>query len=358
MITTLDIGGAERLMVDLLPLLNTGDNVVELLLFNGLKTPFKDKLIRNGIEIHQLSCWKGIKNHYEVYNPINIIKLKKFLKSYDIIHTHNTACQLYVPLAALLSSLDVKFVTTEHSTFNRRRSKKWLKPIDRWMYNQYSAIICISEQASTNLKNYIGQAQKIHTIMNGVKVDSFFRPITDISGKKNFVISMIAAFRKEKDHETLLKAMARLPINYVLQLAGRDFDGKVPQLKQMCAELGIENRVVFMGPRTDIPDILENSDVAVLSSYWEGFGLSAVEAMAAGKPLIASNVGGLRDVVQRAGVLFSQGDDVELANRIKWLCENPNEYKAVAEMCQKRAHQYDISIMAGKYLQLYNTVLS
>ena len=358
MITTLDIGGAERLMVDLLPLLNTGGNEVELLLFNGLKTPFKDELQKKGIRIHELSCWKGIKHHYEVYNPVNVIKLRKFIKGYDIVHTHNTACQFYVPLAAMLTTVDVKFVTTEHSTFNRRRSKEWLKSIDRWMYNQYSGIICISEQASTNLKNHIGQAQKIHTIMNGVNVNSFFRPITDISVKKCFVVSMIAAFRKEKDHETLLKAMARLPINYVLQLAGRDFDGKVPQLKQMCAELGIENRVVFMGPRTDIPDILEKSDIAVLSSHWEGFGLSAVEAMAAGRPLIASDVGGLRDVVQGAGVLFPQGDDKELADKIQWLCEHPDDYHEIAERCQERARQYDISIMAGEYLQLYNTVFS
>ena len=64
---------------------------------------------------------------------------------------------------------------------------------------------------------------------------------------------MIAAFRKEKDHETLIKAVARLPKNYRLQLAGRDFDDKVPALKQMCVDLGIQERVDFLGARSDVP---------------------------------------------------------------------------------------------------------
>ena len=142
-----------------------------------------------------------------------------------------------------------------------------------------------------------------------------------------------------------------------MQLVGRDFDGRIPSLKALCHDLGIEDRVHFLGARSDVPDILEKCDVAVLSSHWEGFGLSAVEAMASGCPLIASDVGGLRDVVKGAGILFPQGDDKELAEKIQWLCEHPDEYQAVAKRCQERAQQYDISVMAEKYLQLYNSLL-
>ena len=356
-ITTLDIGGAERLMVDLLPLLNNNGNEVELLLFNGLETPFKRELVNKGIHVNQLSYWKGITHHYEVYNPINIIKLRKYLKKYDIIHTHNTACQLYVPLAATLFGVSNKLVTTEHSTVNKRRNLNWFRVVDRWMYSKYSAVVCVSEQTAANIKSYIGDLCGIKTIINGINIDRFLKPIADISKKNDYMISMIAAFRKEKDHETLLRAMALLPDDYKLQLVGQDFENRVPSLKVLCHELGIEDRVLFLGPRSDIPNILENSDIAVLSSHWEGFGLSAVEAMAAGRPLIATDVGGLRDVVKGAGVLFPHGDSKTLAQKIQWLCENPDEYRAVARRCQARAQQYDISIMAQKYSDLYKSLV-
>lgn len=196
-ITTLDIGGAERLIVDLLPLLQQDGNQVDLLLFNGVNTPFKEELINKNIIIHQLSCWKGIKHHYEVYNPVNIFRLKKYLGNYDIIHTHNTACQYYVALAAKFCKRSI-LVTTEHSTYNRRRSWKLFKRFDEWMYNKYTAIICISNQASVNLIDYIGCPDKIHTVFNGVDVSRFCKPLKDVSKKRDFLISMIAAFRKEK----------------------------------------------------------------------------------------------------------------------------------------------------------------
>ena len=354
-ITTLDIGGAERLMVDLLPLMQDG-NQVDLLLFNGIDTPFKREIINKGVRVFQLSCWKGLKHHIEVYNPINVIKLKKFLKGYDIIHTHNTACQLYVPVASSIWKAFAKLVTTEHSTNNRRRSIKCFRQVDKWMYGKYDAIVCISGQARDNLVKYIGYDERTYAILNGVDVKRFLKPISDISRHGNYQITMVAAIRKEKDHETVLRAIARLPINYSLQLVGRDFDGRIPSLKALCHGLGIEDRVHFLGARSDVPDILEKCDVAVLSSHWEGFGLSAVEAMASGCPLIASDVGGLRDVVKGAGILFPQGDDKELAEKIQWLCEHPDEYKAVAKRCQEKAKQYDISVMAEKYSQLYDNL--
>ena len=97
-ITTLDIGGAERLMVDLLPLLNQGENQVDLLLFNGVDTPFKNELKEKGVRILQLTSWKGIKNHFEVYNPLNIFRLNlKAINNFDneLIQGVNTILKLF-----------------------------------------------------------------------------------------------------------------------------------------------------------------------------------------------------------------------------------------------------------------------
>ena len=351
-ITSLKTGGAEHLIVDLLPLLRDGGkNVVELLVFDGTKTPFMESIEEKGIKIHKLSLKNG-----NVYNPLNIFKMVRYISSYDIIHTHNTACQLFTPMAKLIAFSLTPLVTTEHSSNNRRRTKKWLKPVDRWMYNRYSAVVCISEKSKKNLENHLGKSARFLTISNGVDTSRFIRPIKDVSHQQQFVIAMVAGLRVEKDHETVLKAMALLPDNYSLWLVG---DGvKADSLKALTADLGLENRVTFMGVRLDVPDILEQSDIVLLSSHWEGLSLSSIEGMVSGRPFLASDVDGLREMVSDAGVLFEHANDKDLAQKIQWLCENPDDYREVAQGCQKKAKQYDISITAKKYNDLYKTLIN
>lgn len=354
-ITMLDIGGAERLMVDLLPLLHTQGNVdVDLLLFNGVDTPFKNELKQQGIQIFELGYVDDVDDLWSVYNPRLLFRLKRFMGGYDIIHTHNTACQLYVPIAKSIYGSSASLVTTEHNSTNRRRSKSWFKPIDRWMYKQYDGIICISDQTRQNLEDYIGKKDVMTTIYNGVDISRFLKPVNQIDDKHRFVITMVAAFREQKDHSTMLRAMKRLPESFCLRFVGR---GETEdQVKQMCGDLGLNDRVSFMGMRSDVQDILDDSDIIVLSSHWEGLSLSSIEGMASGRPFVASDVDGLREIVSGAGVLFPHGDDEALANSIQQLCDNPSYYRQVAETCQERAKGYDISIMADKYLALYKSL--
>lgn len=348
-ITSLRTGGAEHLLVDLLPRLRRGDkNQVDLLLFDGRQTPFMQELKSRGVRIISLSMGGN------VYNPLNMFKLVRYMGQYDIVHTHNTACQLYAPIARLVSFTRKPLVTTEHSSNNRRRTKWWCKPIDKWMYKRYAAVICIADQTRRNLEAYLGCKNNIVTITNGVDTERFFRPVKNITGQTEYVISMVAGLRKEKDHETLLKAMAILPANYRLQIVG---DGeKRDALMTLCSQLGLNDRVTFMGVRLDVPDILEQSDVVVLSSHWEGLSLSSIEGMASGRPFVASDVDGLHEMVDGAGLLFPHGDDQALAKAIRDLCENPEEYKKVANACQDRAKHYDISNMADGYNKLYHSL--
>ena len=354
-ITSLYTGGAERLMVDLLPLLrNGGQNQVDLLLINGVDTPFKKKLEDEGIKIFALQ------NTNDVYHPRIISRMRRFFgnKQYDVIHTHNTATQLYVPLSRLFLSPKGKLVTTEHSTNSRRRSLWWFKPIDKWMYSRYDAIVCIAEKCKIILEEYIGHQDTIAIINNGVDVKRFLHPIKDISQQDNFIITMVAALRVEKDHETLLKAVKLLPDKYRLRIVGGGPREVADSVKARCHELNLDDRVDFMGLCMDVPNILEQSDVVVLSSHWEGLSLSSIEGMASGRPFIASDVDGLREMVNGAGVLFPHGDEKELAEKIQWLCEHPDEYREVAERCQEKARQYDISVTADKYLELYEKLLN
>ena len=350
-ITSLYTGGAERLMVDLLPTLSKDEDFqVDLLLINGVETPFKKTLEEAGIKVYALSMTN------DVYNLRNIFRFRRFFADhdYDIIHTHNTACQLFVPMAKSLCHAGAKLVTTEHNTTNHRRTKWWLKPLDKWMYRQYAAIVCISDLTRHNLEQYLGTDCPMHTIYNGVDTKRFARPVKDISGQQDFVVTMVAAFRPQKDQDTLMRAFTHLEPNYRLQLVGGGQRGE--ELKALCRELGLEDRVQFLGVRMDVRDIMEQSDVIVLSSHWEGFGLAAVEGMASGRPMVATDGDGLRDIVGGAGLLFQPGDDRELASTIKRLCETPDYYREVALACQERAQHYDIGVMADGYSKLYRSL--
>lgn len=341
-ITSLRTGGAEKLMVDLLPRLRDLGNEVELLLFDGTRTPFYEELEQTGIKIHHLSIGGN------VYNPLNIFRLRKYLKNYDIIHTHNTACQLFAAICSVLCS--VVFTTTEHNTTNRRRDWSWYKPLDRWMYSRYSKVICISDQALTSLEKFHGYHHRNCIIYNGINLNKYLKQITTPQTTE-FIITMIAGFRYQKDQDTLIKAMSTLPDNYKLWLVG---DGERRNiLENLVIELNLTDRVKLLGIRNDVPQILEQSHISVFSSHWEGFGLAAVEGMASGRPLIASDVNGLREIVKDYGILFPHQDANALANEIKSLCENQDKYFQVAQKCQERAKQYDISIMANKYNIIY-----
>ena len=350
-ITSLATGGAEHLMVDLLPRLRDKGNDVELLVFDGTDTPFMHQLLDAGIVVHRL----GIGGN--VYSPLHIARLTKFLRRYDVVHTHNTACQLFAPMAKLLSWSRTKLVTTEHNTTNRRRGKWYFKPIDSWMYARYSAIIAISEKAESMLRAYVHPKHLI-TIENGIDVDRYANAaaaprceMVPEYAEGDVVIAMVAGFRMQKDHDCAVRAMAELPANYKLCLVG---DGeRRAEIEELIASLGLQQRVRLMGIRSDVPNILKAADVNLLASHWEGLSLSSVEGMAAGRPFVASDVNGLREVVGGNGVLFADGNHHELARIIKRLASDRDEYQKVAKACALAAKDYDISLSVERYNQVY-----
>lgn len=160
-ITSLRTGGAEKLLLDLLPLISSGKHQVDLVLFDGVETPFLEEAHKRGINVISFSVGRN------VYNPLNILRLRALMADYDIIHTHNTAPQLFAALASV--GKKTRLITTEHSTSNRRRAWKGYKIIDRWMYSRYSKVICISQIAEDILRKYLGsETNNITTIENGV----------------------------------------------------------------------------------------------------------------------------------------------------------------------------------------------
>lgn len=348
-ITSLHTGGAEKLIVDMVPLYIAQGHQVDVLLFDGTDTPFKRQLQEKGVTVYELGKGRS------VYNPMNLFKLVPFLRKYDIVHTHNTACQLFAAIGSVLCS--VVLVTTEHTTSNRRRDWKWYRFIDKWMYSRYKKVICISDQAQKNLLAYLGNVSNVVTIYNGIDY-SLFKNARSLNGlriKDETIVTMVAGFRYQKDHETLIRAIAHLPENVRLWLIG---DGeRRSMLEQLARELGIENRVRFWGVRSDIPEMLKTSDIIVMSSHFEGLSLSSIEGMSVGKPFVASDVDGLHEITKGAGILFPHGDDHKLAETISRLISDKSYYNEIANRCMERASHYDIHITVEKYQNIYQEVL-
>ena len=126
--------------------------------------------------------------------------------------------------------------------------------------------------------------------------------------------------------------------------------------KKVAQDIGVVNRVQFLGARSDVAELIAKSLIGIQSSNWEGFGLTAVEIMACGKPIVATNVNGLKQVVEGAGLLFEVGDYKTLSKIIAGLINNKNQYDSMVEKSKKRAEEYNIEKTAEKYINAYMEV--
>jgi len=351
-ITSLQMGGAEKLMVDLLPRFIKKGIDCDLLTFDGTMTPFREILELSGMKIFDFG--KGI-NPYSIKN---ILRLIPFLRKYDVIHTHNTAPQLFVAIASVLCP--VVLVTTEHTTSNRRRGWKWYVPIDRWMYSRYKSIICISDKTKENLEKHLPNLHtNIFIIYNGIPIEDYSEAKDDELLKNDYhdcvKVMMVAGFRYQKDQPTVIRALLNLPENYHLFLVGDGVERE--KCEQLTKDLELNLRVHFLGIRSNIPSLLKAADICVISSHWEGFGLAAVEGMAAGKPIVASDIPGVAEVVKGAGILFEKGNADDLAVKIRSLAENKTFYEQTVQMCRQRANKYSIDKMVDGYMNIYHKLL-
>lgn len=347
-ITSLRTGGAEKLMVDLLPRLRDAGHEVDLCLFDGIETPFKSELQKRRIHIIEFSREKS------VYRPLNIVHLRKLLKNYDIIHTHNYAPQIFAAIAA--TGLPIRLVTTEHGGSNRRRNYKFYATIDRWMYRRYDRVICIADKTKENLIAFVGKSMNnLCVVNNGVDIQRYAEAkssdILEKTAPGSRKIMMVAGFRWEKDQDTLIHCLKYLPAFFHLFLVG---DGvRRQELESLVKAENLSKRVHFMGVRSDVAELLHAADYIVMSSHFEGLSLSSVEGMSVGKPFLASDVDGLREVVAGAGILFPHQDYQALAAEIQRLESSPTAYNAVADACGRQATRYDISRMTEGYTKIY-----
>lgn len=355
-INSLDIGGAEKLITESLPIFKDKGVNIELLLLKDTDSFFYKTLTDLGITVHSL-------HSRNIYNPLNIFMLIPYFRYFNVVHAHLFPVQYWVAFAKILSLSKTKLVFTEHNTTNRRWQNKKFRLFDRISYSCFSKIGCITRDVRKAFEEYMPTLKiKSTVINNGINCNTY-QTATKLSKAKIYyrlsesdkVVIQVAAFRKQKDQNTLIKAFQYLPENYKLLLVGEG-DRKVI-CEELVKTLNLTNKVFFLGKRADTPNLFKSADLSVLCSHWEGFGLVAVESMAAGTPVLASNVPGLSDVVGNGQLLFNNYDVQKLALKISEILENRELYNSLREYCLKRAKHYDIENMVDKYIEVYEEVV-
>ena len=299
------------------------------------------------------------------YNPLYILKIAQIINKFDIVHVHLFPALYWAGFAKLISFSNVPFVYTEHSTTNKRRANILLHTIDNFVYNKgYDKIIACSEKALETYKAAYPNITHVCAINNGVDT-SVYREAIPYTKKELlginescFVVTMVARFMTMKRQDTIVEAIAQLPeYIHAVFVGGVESDEGLQRIQNMTEEYKIVERVHFLYIRKDVPAILKTSDVIIMASDYEGLSLSSIEGMAAGKPFVATNVNGLREVVGGAGVLFENKDSEALSKIILKLATDKIYYQDVAQKCSLRANNYDVSLMVDSYLKVYNEIM-
>lgn len=346
-------GGAERLVVELAKRHRKAGMEVEVALMDATPTPMLVELTRAGVPVHELG-----NGYRQMWNPLLLFRIRKLIKvgRYDIVHTHNTPAQLLTFLACHVNG--VSYVTTEHNTFNRRRVNRLWKYLDSRMYAFYDKVVTVGDTVRDRLLENLGpkfDPAKVAVVPNGVDllrfrhVDKLWRP-----GDGEFRLLMAANFREQKDQATLIRAMTLLPSNVKLILAG---EGEtMSACRKLSIDLGVADKVEFPGQCGDIPSLLADTHVAVLSSRYEGMPMFLLEAMAAGVPIVASNVEGIKELLAGNGLLFEKGDEKEFARIILELMRKEGLYNSFSRNSMRSIHRFDINLTASNYKKIYKNL--
>jgi glycosyltransferase involved in cell wall biosynthesis len=223
----------------------------------------------------------------------------------------------------------------------------------RWGRSVCGGLICCSQYVQAGVVKHFGLTEtEVLTIYNacGFQVSDVVERTPNASAVPT--VGMVA--RLDKDQPTLIKAadiLKQRGTHIEVQLIG---EGRCRQeFEQLTYALGVSDRVHFLGMRRDIPELLSQLDIFVFAvNPEEGFGMALVEAMMAGVPVIASNVGGCAEVLEDGdlGILVTKGDATRLADAIQYLLTHPQQSQKLAQHAQQAAQEnFSMETMAHHY---------
>ncbi len=327
-------------------------------------------LMAAGIDAHLIGLMhcdtSGLRNATSLglsspYKPSAIVALRKYLASLapkpDIVHAHLFPTSACVSGLKRIGVIPCPVVFTEHNTSNRRREKAIFKPLDGAIYSAFEMIYCISAGTKTALvKAYPQLANKTEVIENGATLRfEHFSPRRLSSQVK---IVSVGRLSKQKNYAASLRAFSMLDADVEYTILGEGDDRA--DLEELAGSLGISDKVSFAGHKPDIMPFLQDADIFLIPSLWEGFGLAAVEGMNAGLPLVASDVPGLREVVGTAGgcgLLVAPSEPEAIAVALEALISDPQKRHEMGKAAFERAKLFDRQTMAATYISAYRSMV-
>jgi glycosyltransferase involved in cell wall biosynthesis len=271
----------------------------------------------------------------------------------DILHGHGLARAMLYVVASKVSKLPL--VMTLHNLLTPERWSHKEKLLVRWALSQCRGIICVSKAVAESARGF-ANPQKLRVIYNGVSLFPVGR-----EDRAPRLLLCVARLAPEKGIATLIDAMRQLPENVILRIAGEGPERA--RLTEQIQSNSLQERVTLLGEvsKPEIEQLLADSDIFCQPSLQEGLGIAALEAMAAGLPVIASRVGGLVEVVEenKTGYLVAAGDAVGFAQAIATLLENPTKANQMGAAGRVRVEKYFTpEIMIAQTEQLYREILA
>jgi len=353
-----DIGGAQIHVRDLAQALQESGHKVTVLC--GGSGAFTEMLENRDIPYRAL---KHLVHPIHPYRDVlAFLEIRRTLEELnpELVCTHSSKAGILGRLAAHRLSLPVTFTAHGWAFTEGIRPKKRMiyRAIERWAARLTHKIITVSEyDRMLAIREKVGRADQIVTIHNGMlDVSQDLRAIPERDPVK---LIMVARFGHQKQHTLLLNALSELKTEqWTLDFVG---DGPLlGDVRHQVKDLGLEDRVSFLGRRDDVPDRLASSNIFILTSRWEGFPLSIVEAMRAGLPVIASDVGGVREAVVHGetGFLVKGADVNELAGYLKKLITSPMLRRSMGQAGRERYERYfTFDHMYQKTLDIYKELV-
>ncbi|MCW8816356.1 MAG: glycosyltransferase family 4 protein, partial [Ignavibacteriaceae bacterium] len=353
-ITSLGIGGAEKLLLYYLKNLDKNKYSLNVCCLREKPDDLYLEILKYAAVINL-----KIKNKF---NPIAVLFIFKLFRKIrpDIIHTHLFQPRIYASIAHLFYRRAV-LITQKHSIVNPKKHNVFIL-FELLSIRINKKVIAISESVKNSLTKYeFVPENKIFVLPNCIDYQKYHngKIRESISNKKELVIGTVGRLEPEKGLNYLLLAMkiilTRFP-TVKLDIIG---DGSaLSELKNLSSKLNISNSVNFLGKFVDVIPFYNRMDIFVLPSILEGFGIVLLEAMAAGIPIVATNVDGIREVVinMRSGLLVPPKSPKAIADAITNLIDNPQLRTNLVQEGLIRAKEFDVKAHVMKLDSLYTNL--
>lgn len=354
-ITSLGLGGAENLLLAYLKRLDGNK-------YNFFVCALREKPddLLSEISKYAEVTILGVKNKF---NPSVIFQLRKLIQKTqpDIIHTHLFQARFYTTIAHLFSKRTI-LITHKHNNVNPKKHNIFIfLEMLSILFNK--KVIAISQSVKKSLMKFeLVQSKKIFVLPNGIDYQKFYDSSLSkqYSSNKKLIIGTVCRLEPQKGLSYLLLAMRIILTKFPqtrLEIVG---DGSLlEELQNLSKKLGISNSVFFFGKFTDVIPFYNRMDIFVLPSLYEGFGIVLLEAMAAGVPVIATNVDGIKEVIihGESGILVPPKNPEAIANAVINIIENPQIAGDLIEQGFKRSKLFDIQEHLLKLENLYKSLL-